>query len=164
MGYIEDSLTETEVLIGRAQFHWVYRASAWALLAASLVAAAVLIDTLFPTWMAALTVLAGLLAFLSIMLPLWTTEIGVTNQRLIIKEGVLSRHTDEIELWAIEEINLEQGVLGRIFGFGRINVQGTGDDALALPPIADPLSFRKALENAIGVSSKPAGHRPKPAS
>ncbi len=79
-----------------------------------------------------------------------TTEIGLTNRRLIVKRGFPSRHTQEMELRAIEEIELDQGVLGRLLGYGRIDVQGTGDDNVKVPAIADPLAFLRAVEGAIG--------------
>ena len=77
------------------------------------------------------------------------TEIGVTNQRLIVKRGLLSRHTREILLTAVEEVNLIQGALGRILGFGRIDVHGTGDDLVPVPAIADPLAFRHSIQDAL---------------
>ena len=48
------------------------------------------------------------------LLPIWTTEIGVTDQRLIFKRGLLWRTTQELQLRAIEEVNLDQGLFGRL--------------------------------------------------
>ena len=157
MGYIEQSLGANEVLLSRARFHWLYHAAGWAALALALAAAVYVLSDFRSTSLASVAAATGLAAFLAIMIPLWTTEIGVTNQRLIVKRGLLARHTDEIQLWAIEEANLEQSLLGRLLGFGRINVQGTGDDVLDIPPIADPLRFRKAVQEAIGQAARPAG-------
>lgn len=92
----------------------------------------------------------GVIVFLMIMIPIWTTEIGVTNQRIILKQGFIRRLTSELQLRSIEEVNVDQGILGRIFGYGRINIFGTGDDKLDLPPIGDALMLRKALQEAIG--------------
>ena len=50
---------------------------------------------------------AGVVLFVAIMGPLWTTEIGVTNQRFIFKRGLIWRSTHELQLRAIEEVNLE---------------------------------------------------------
>ena len=61
-----------------------------------------------------------------VWIVLWTTEIAVTNRRLIYKRGWIARRTEEINLRRIEEVNLKQGVLGRIFGWGRLRVHGTG--------------------------------------
>jgi uncharacterized membrane protein YdbT with pleckstrin-like domain len=157
MGYLEESLGANEVLLARARFHWLYYAAAAAALIAALGAAAFFLGSYGSTWLAATAAAAGLVAFLAVMIPIWTTEIGVTNQRLVVKRGLLARRTDEIQLWAVEEANLDQSILGRLFGFGRINVQGTGDDALRIPAIADPLRFRKALQDAIGHATRPAG-------
>jgi uncharacterized membrane protein YdbT with pleckstrin-like domain len=157
MGYIENSLGANEVLIARARFHWLHYAAAWLVLIAFL-AAALLCYGLYRTiWPAAAFVAAGLLGFLAMLVPIWTTEIGVTNQRVIVKRGFLARRTDEIELWAIEEANLEQSVPGRLLGYGRINVQGTGDDALEIPVIGHPVRFRKAIQDAIGQAAQPPG-------
>jgi uncharacterized membrane protein YdbT with pleckstrin-like domain len=83
------------------------------------------------------------------MLPIWTTEISVTNQRLVVKRGFLTRRTEELALRAIEEVDFEQGVLGQLFGFGRIAVHGTGVDDMKIPANADPLAFRKAVQRAM---------------
>ena len=47
------------------------------------------------------------------------TEIGVTSERVILKRGFLTRHTEETQLSAIEEVNVDQGFFGRLLGFGR---------------------------------------------
>ena len=60
------------------------------------------------------------------MFPIWTTEIAVTNHRLIVKRGWLARSTDELQLKAIEQVNFQQGFLGRLFDFGSGDVHGTG--------------------------------------
>jgi hypothetical protein len=45
--------------------------------------------------------------------------------------------------------HIDQGFLGRLLGFGRITVQGTGDDDVDIPPIADPVRFRKSIQQAL---------------
>jgi uncharacterized membrane protein YdbT with pleckstrin-like domain len=139
MGYIEQSLGADETLILRARFHWLYHAAAWAVLVVFMGAAIPLLSAHQSVWLSIPVAALGPLGFLAITIPIWTTEIGVTNQRVIVKRGLLARHTDEIELWAIEEANLDQSVLGRLFGFGRISIQGTGDDALQIP--RSPIQF-----------------------
>ena len=49
----------------------------------------------------------------------------------------------------MEEVNLVQAALGRILGFGRIDVHGTGDDLVPIPAIADPLQFRQSIQDAL---------------
>ena len=100
-------------------------------------------------------VLVGLVLLLVIMAPIWTTEIGVTTQRLIFKRGLLWRTTHELQLRAIEEVNLEQGLLGRILDFGQLQLHGTGVDDIRLPSLADPLGLRKALQDGMAAAAQP---------
>jgi uncharacterized membrane protein YdbT with pleckstrin-like domain len=163
MSYLERSLGENEALIAVARFHWLYWAAAWGAVMLSMAAAGFLSISMQATILAAIVAGLGVAVSLAIAIPIWTTEIGVTSQRLVIKRGFLTRRTEEVELWAIEEVDFEQSVLGRLFNFGRIIVQGTGDDEMHIPSIADPLVFRKAVQTAIN-RSRPADRVPRPAS
>lgn len=77
-----------------------------------------------------------------------TLELVVTNKRLIYKRGWISRRTEEIQIERIGEVNLEQSVLGRLLGYGRLKVSGVGFSSIALPAIDDPIGFRRALDHA----------------
>jgi uncharacterized membrane protein YdbT with pleckstrin-like domain len=156
MGYIEESLAGDEALIAKAHFPYLYHVFAYGALLLFLAAAAYIYAELQAPWSAAMVGAVGLIIFLRVMVPIWTTEIGVTSERVILKRGFFTRHTDEIEISAIEEINIDQGFLGRLLGFGRITVQGTGDDDVDIPPIADPVRFRKSIQQALE-KMRPAG-------
>lgn len=73
------------------------------------------------------------------------TEFAITNKRLILKKGWIMRKTEEIRLNRIEEVNLHQSITGRILGYGRLQVRGTGGSGIRLPQMARPLEFRQAL-------------------
>lgn len=150
MGYLQESLGPNETLIYKARFHWLYYATAWiALILLIVITGSILIYTV--TWLEVILLGAcgiGLLVLLRSMVPIWTTEIGVTNHRLVVKRGWLSRSTTELQLKAIEQVNFKQGFLGRIFGFGQVDVHGTGVDDLHIPAVADPLSLLRAIEEA----------------
>ncbi len=159
MGYIEYSLGANEVLIYKARFHWLYYAAAWATLILLIVLVS-LILFYASAWIEVILLggcVIGLLALLRRMLPIWTTEIGVSNHRLIMKRGWLSRSTDELQLKAIEQVNFKQGFLGRLFGFGQVEVHGTGVDDLHIPAIADPHGLLKAIEEATSPSKQTTG-------
>ena len=155
MAYIEQTLGANERLVSKAHFHWMYYAAAIVALVTSLGVSTLLVSYDFAPFWAWIATLVGLVIFLSILVPIWTTEIGVTTQRLVLKRGVIKRNIDELQLWAIESVNLQQSLLGRLLDFGRLVAQGTGDDSITLPVIADPLGFRKAIQDAIGHASQP---------
>ncbi len=48
----------------------------------------------------------------------------------------------------IEGVNVLQSIMGRIFGYGRVMVRGMGVGQVVLPPIENPIAFRKAIEKA----------------
>ena len=94
-------------------------------------------------------------SFSGCFIPIWTTEIGVTNQRLIYKRGLIWRKTQELQLRAIEEVKLDQGLLGRLFDFGRLDLHGTGVGDIRLPALADPVGLRKALQDGMAAAAQP---------
>ena len=131
MGYVDQTLSTDEKVLYTAKFHWIYTATAigWLILLG---------------WLYGL----GVLFFLIMMIFKWTTEIAITNKRLVYKRGWIARKTDEISLKKVEEVNLSQGILGRILGYGKVKIQGTGSGELVLPNIDDPLTFRREIDNA----------------
>jgi len=151
MSYIEQSLAGNEQLLYRAHFHWFYRAAAWGLLLAAGVGAFVAYYRAYPLWASAALAGLGVLVFLAIMLPIWAQQIAVTNQRLIHRRGLVRRSTEELQLRAVEEIRLEQSILGRILGFGRVIISGTGLEDVRLPALAEPVKLRRMIQEAISM-------------
>lgn len=87
----------------------------------------------------------GLLFWIAAAIRYFTTELAITNKRVIAKFGLISRSTIEINLQKIESIQVNQGILGRIFNFGSIVVSGAGNPQAPIPGISNPLQFRRAF-------------------
>jgi uncharacterized membrane protein YdbT with pleckstrin-like domain len=87
----------------------------------------------------------GLLFWAAAAIRYLTTELAITNKRVIAKFGLISRSTIEINLQKIESIQVNQGILGRIFNFGSIVVSGAGNPQAPIPGISSPLQFRRAF-------------------
>jgi hypothetical protein len=77
------------------KFPWFYQARGWAGLIVLVGGGAVVFANGLGL-LAGLLVLAGLALFIANQLPIWTTEIGVTNQRLIFKRELLWPTTQEL--------------------------------------------------------------------
>ena len=153
MSYIQQSMGAGEAIVVYAQFPKLYFLGAWLALVVPfllLVAALVLTDDrLNPFTVAAgLLFLLGLGSFLRMMIRQWATEIGVSSHRFVEKYGLLSMHTNEIALPNIEGVRMSQSVLGRLFNYGTVRVEGTGVDSVTTPPIADPVGFVRAIQTA----------------
>jgi hypothetical protein len=157
MSYVERSLGQGEQLIARGYFHWLYTFKA--LLAVILPLVALIAAWMFARdiadgWLVILAlVLLGLgaIIFLRLMIRRWTTEIAITSHRFVEKSGLMSLRTNEIALNNIEGVRLYQGFWGRIWNYGSLRIEGTGVDAVNVPPIANPIGFRRAIETAKGV-------------
>ena len=66
-------------------------------------------------------------------------EYALTTKRVVSKEGVISRNTEEMRLTKAETVEVKQGILGRILGYGTVIVTGTGSSYVAFKTVADPL-------------------------
>jgi PH (Pleckstrin Homology) domain-containing protein len=156
MSYIDESLAANEAVVYRARFHWVQKAGtyiAWILLNVMALVCVALVPGRLALLVAGMIAALGLIHFAAMMIHFWTTEVGVTNQRFIFKRGWLRRVTDELQLSAIEEVNLKQSVLGRLLGYGRLILHGTGVNDIRLPLLADPVGLRRALQESMGAAN-----------
>jgi uncharacterized membrane protein YdbT with pleckstrin-like domain len=89
--------------------------------------------------------LLGLLTGVRAFIRRATTELAVTDRRVIYKTGLLSRHTIEMNRDKVESVDVDQTVSGRIFGYGTIVVRGTGGSLEPIRNIGDPLTFRSYI-------------------
>ena len=93
-------------------------------------------------------VFAGLLILLGYLIRK-ATEMAVTNKRIVIKTGLLSRKTFELLLSKVESIGVEEGILGRMLGYGSVTVRGTGGTPEPFKNIAHPLEFRRQVQQRV---------------
>jgi uncharacterized membrane protein YdbT with pleckstrin-like domain len=121
MGYVEKHLIENEKIIYKAQLHWI----------------------IFFTLKALLTL------FLAPLMVKMTSEYTITNRRVIIKTGFISRQTFEMNLSRIESVEVDQSFWGRILGYGSITIIGTGGTRELFNNISDPLKFRKVFQQLV---------------
>jgi uncharacterized membrane protein YdbT with pleckstrin-like domain len=124
MSYIADSLSEGEKIVAVFRQHWVTRL--WLVL-----------------W---ILLLITLPIALYEWLRLRTMEHGVTNKRVIFKQGIISRHTEEMKLGSIETVEINQSVWARIFGFGDIKVTGKGISDVVFRRMNDPMEVKRQIE------------------
>jgi uncharacterized membrane protein YdbT with pleckstrin-like domain len=130
MSYIDESLIPGEVLIHRARVSWWSQAG-------YIVLGIVL-----------LVVVVGLFFLAVAWVRVRSTELAITNKRVIAKFGFIKRETVEINLNQVEALRVEQTFLGRMLNYGTIIVSGTGGALDPFPNIADPLVFRRKFMEA----------------
>ncbi len=94
---------------------------------------------------AAAVAVVGLVIGLGVAIRRHATEIVVTDRRVIFKRGVLSRHTVEMNVSKIETVDVEQGLLARMFDYGTVIIRGTGSGFEPLRGVGSPLAIRNAI-------------------
>ena len=145
MGYIQDNLMGDEQVVYAARLHWI-------IFGPTMVAGLILLgDLAVPddppmpeitaVWVA-LTVLLGVGAFIKGK----TSEFAVTDKRVIAKVGLVRRNTIEMLLQKVETINVSQGILGRILGYGTVTIVGAGGTKEVFKHISTPLRLRKSIQ------------------
>ncbi|MFZ5842168.1 MAG: PH domain-containing protein [Pseudomonadota bacterium] len=88
-----------------------------------------------------------------------STELAITNKRLIVKRGFVRRDTIEINLVKVESLQVEQNLLGRMLNFGDVVVSAGGGPLAPIRGIADPLVFRRHFNEATDQSQQADDNR-----
>lgn len=78
-----------------------------------------------------------------------TDEFVVTDRRIIVKRGLISHYTLEMDISRVETVNVRQSIFGRIFGYGCITIIGTGGTRESFYSIRNPLLFRISFMESI---------------
>lgn len=138
MSYVQSVIMPGESVIAQARTHWfIYAGPAlWLLLALILTAAVPPLGIVLLVFSCILITRAWLYAY--------STELAVTSRRVIAKFGFIRRNTVELRHDKVESLNVNQGIIGRIFDFGSIVITGSGGTHAPLPYIANPIKFRSA--------------------
>jgi uncharacterized membrane protein YdbT with pleckstrin-like domain len=91
----------------------------------------------------------GLILWLIAYIRFASTELAVTDRRVVLKRGWIGRDVTEVALSRIESTFVHQTPMGRILDYGDIRVAGTGHTDLRLGGVAAPLEFRQAITTAL---------------
>jgi hypothetical protein len=82
----------------------------------------------------------------SAALTVRTSELVITDRRVLIKVGFIRRQTFEMFISKIESVAVAQGMIGRFFNYGTVEIRGTGGSSESFATIAAPLQFRDAIQ------------------
>ena len=89
----------------------------------------------------------------------------VTNRRVISCSGILSKNVLDSSLNKINDVIMRQSWLGRVFGYGTIEILTASEEATnILATIANPIAFKQAMLNAKAGLEDAAPSAPGPAS
>lgn len=161
MGYIEKNLVPGETLAYRTGCHWVVMF--WPLVGGAVlgfVGFAFFAGGLMATrngghyegamvW-GALALLGAVALIAGGIIRRLATEVAVSNRRVLIKTGLLSRRSVEVLLPKVESIGVDESFVGRILGYGSVIVRGTGGTFETFDKIAHPNDLQRQVQEQLG--------------
>jgi uncharacterized membrane protein YdbT with pleckstrin-like domain len=148
MSYVLKILQPGEQVIHIGRLHWIMYLPSIIVLCVAVAVLAI------PTPSSDRTIIYGVSGVLVLIAALsafrawfkqFTTEIAVTDRRIIYKTGFISRHTAEMNMHRVETVAVEQGISGRVLNYGTVHIRGTGAGIENLKMIANPLALRSAI-------------------
>ena len=87
------------------------------------------------------------------------SQFGVTNQRLLMKQGYLPRRVLDTPLAQVAGVQVTQSALGQKLGYGTVIVRGTDGSSNSFSSLTLPLELRDRVQEQIG-RIKSAATRP----
>jgi len=161
--YVKRSMQDDELVRYTAQLHWiVYHAGVFITLFGAFVGhfLPVLVNDFLGEdysvflsapikYISIMIIVIGALQLLISFIRQISTELVVTDQRVIAKHGLISTTSYELMMTKVEGATIDQTILGRIFGYGTLMVKGTGGGISPIDHVAKPFFFHAALMDSL---------------
>jgi len=139
MGYIDKNLIDGEHIVYKTTKHWTV--FFWPLFFMLL---------LYNVYRSVGgPILLALVWLLPTYVDFRTSEFGLTNRRIVIKSGFVRRLSLETFLDKIEGVSVQQGLWGRILGYGTITFIGVGGTKNSFRRINKPLELAREVQEKI---------------
>jgi membrane protein YdbS with pleckstrin-like domain len=150
MSYLDDHLLDGEHIVYRARLHWTIFITPIIVVLLG-VALGIVLWTYEPAYWFLGAILAGIGLLLAIgpLINYTSSDFAVTNKRVLSKTGFIERESDETLLSKVEAVSVDQGVLGRVLGFGTVTITGSGGTEDSFPRISDPLELRRQIQSQV---------------
>ncbi len=150
MSYIDRNLLPGETILFRTRKSVVLFVPSVVLLLLSIVATDYFLATplltklVFVPW-----VITGIYFFYA-LLQYYSSEYAVTDSRIMMREGLFTRHSNEMRLTAISQVNVDQTLFGMMFNFGTVSINAFGAfDGYQL--ISNPFRFQRTVNQQLDI-------------
>lgn len=157
MGYIEQNLIPGETVLYKTRLHWIVlvRPLALALVLGSIgvvfaiggyAASGKDVSYGGMIFIGALLLLAAGISIGAGLIKKNATEVAVSNRRVLIKSGFISRKTIEVTLAKVESVAVDESALGRMLKYGDVIVRGTGGTTESFARIPNPSELSRQVQ------------------
>jgi membrane protein YdbS with pleckstrin-like domain len=130
------------------------KATFWVLVGLGFIVVACLSWTMdwgWPKWAGIVLFILGILAIVPPWLVIRATRYRITSYRIDFERGIIKKKIDTLELWHVDDIKFEQGLLDRMMNVGSITVMSNDrtNPKLELHGIPDPRKIFDALKDRV---------------
>ncbi len=137
MSYVQKTLGKNEDIFYTGRLHW-----------SIFVPPAIMLLLTIPfSDFAIVTIPLSVLMFAYFYLLRITTEMAVTDRRVIHKKGIIFIRVNEMSIQKVETCRVMQTIFERMMGVGTVKVTGTGGEFVLYKLIDDPFEFRNHIAN-----------------
>jgi uncharacterized membrane protein YdbT with pleckstrin-like domain len=99
-----------------------------------------------------------------LLMVMWlrrSTHYVLTNYRVLVETGVLSKSSKSSQLDKINDVSCTQSVWGRMLGFGDVVLETAGEmGATRLASVPEPIEMQKAILDAVARARHEIGQAP----
>ena len=119
-------------------------------------------DFSWPRWVALVPLALGVLLLLLLWIRVKSCRYRLTTQRLFVRRGWLARHVDELELYRVKDVVVDQGILQRVLGYGTITVLSDDDTTpeVDLVRISNPIKVKELIRTQYRAARRREGVHP----
>jgi|TARA_B100001964_G_C14201804_1_gene586184 uncharacterized membrane protein YdbT with pleckstrin-like domain len=158
MSYIENTLSGNEKILSTHKFHWFFFffpslfmfLSLWGKITGFFMTLSFFLLETFPilpmTDLYDIFVILASVFFLKRLIDYFCTEQVFTNKRICLKVGLIRRNTNELRNDAVENIQINQSILGRVLGYGHLKFTGRGGSPVNFRFVVNPTQVKKEIE------------------
>jgi membrane protein YdbS with pleckstrin-like domain len=116
----------------------------------------------WPRWVALVPLALGMLVLLLVWIRVKSCSYRLTNERLFIRRGWLAKHVNELELYRVKDVVVDQGVLQRLLGYGTITVLADDDTTpqVDLDRISSPTKIKEMIRTQYRAARQREGVHP----
>lgn len=113
-------------------------------------------------WGAVGSLALGLLLFLLVWSRVKSSSYRLTTQRLFVRRGWLAKHVEELELYRVKDVRVDQSAMQRLLGYGTITVLAEDDTTpqMELVSVGSPTEIKEQIRNHYRAARQREGVRP----
>lgn len=119
-------------------------------------------DFSWPPWVALVPVAVGVVVLLLLWIRIKSWGYRLTTQRLFVRRGWLAKHVEEVELYRVKDVTVDQGFLQRLLGYGTITVFSDDESTpeTDLIRISRPITVKEMIRTQYRAARRREGVRP----